>query len=128
MGLTARAAATFCVFLTLDGATFLAGVFLAVAFCAVFFVFAARLARAAFFTGRVFIAAFFATGLAAALFALVLVAGLAFTARFAVLADAFFAEDREVERRKPFVRLLDMAFNLKRLLRRSEQPQERRAA
>ena len=74
-------------------------------------------------------AVFLATGLAtAALFALGLVAGLAFTARFAVFADALFAEDREVDRRKPFVRLLLMTFNLKRLLRRSEQPRDRRAA
>jgi hypothetical protein len=114
--------------LTLDGATFLGGVFLAAAFCTIFFVFPARLAGTAFFAGRLFIAVFFATGLTAALLALGLVAGLAFTARFAVLADAFFAEDREVDRRKPFVRLLDMTFNLKRLLRRSEQPQDRRAA
>ena len=65
---------------------------------------------------------------AAARFAFGLVAGLVFTARFAVFADDFFAEDREVDRRKPFVRLLLMTFNLKRLLRRSEQPPNRRAA
>ena len=66
--------------------------------------------------------------MAAALLALGLVAGFALTVRFAVFADARFAEDREVDRRKPFVRLLLMTFNLKRLLRRSEQPQDRRAA
>jgi len=108
-GLTARAAATFCVFLTLDAATFFAGVFLAAGFFwTTFLVFAIRFG-ATFFADRPFTAVFFAAGFAAALFALGLVAGLAFTARFAVLADVPFAEDREVDRRKPFVRLLDMA-------------------
>jgi hypothetical protein len=53
-------------------------------------------------------AARLAFGLAAAAFAL--------TARFAVFAGAFFAFERVGDRRKPFVRLLLMGWNLKRLL------------
>jgi len=69
------------------------------------------------------LAVFLATGFAAAaLLAFGFVAGLAFTGRFPAFADALLAEDREVDRRKPFVRLLLIRFNLKRLLRRSEQP------
>ena len=114
MGLTARAAATFCVFLTLEGATFFAGAFLAATFCT-FLVFVGRLGATVFLAGRLLPAVFRTTGFAAAaLLALGLVAGLAFTARFAFFADAFFAEDREVDRRKPFVRLLLIRFNLKR--------------
>ena len=113
MGLTARAAATFCVFLTLEGATFFAGAFLPATFCT-FLVFVGRLAATVFLAARLLATVFLATGLAAALLALGLVAGLAFTARFAFFADAFFAEDREVDRRKPFVRLLLIRFNLKR--------------
>jgi len=99
--------------LTLEGATFFAGAFLAATFCT-FLVFVGRLATV-FLAGRLLVAVFLATGFAAAaLLALGLVAGLAFTARFAFFADAFFAEDREVDRRKPFVRLLLIRFNLKR--------------
>jgi len=91
--------------LTLDGAAFLAGAFFAATFCT-FLVFVGRLAATVFLAARLLATVFLATGLAAALLALGLVAGLAFTARFAVFADAFFAEEREVDRRKPFVRLL----------------------
>jgi len=75
---------------------------------------AGRLA-AAFFAGRLLGAVFRDTDFAAAaLVAFDLVAGLGFTARFAVFADDLFAEEREVDRRKPFVRLLLIRFNLKR--------------
>jgi hypothetical protein len=62
----------------------------------------------------------FAFGLAAA--------GFVLTARFAVFAAAFFAFERVGDRRKPFVRLLLMGWNLKRLLTINEQPLESRAA
>jgi hypothetical protein len=101
--------------LTLEGAAFLAGAFLVANFCAAFLAFVGRFAGTVFFAGRPLAAVFFATDLlAAALLAFGLVADFAFTARFAVLADVLFAEDREVDRRKPFVRLLLMKFNLKK--------------
>lgn len=124
-GLTARTAATFCVFLTLDEATFFAGVFLVATLLGL----ATRFGAAAFLAGRLLALPFFGAGLAAvALLALGLVAGFAFTARFAVFAEARFAEDLAVDRRKPFVRLLLITFNLKRLLSWSEQPRNWRAA
>jgi hypothetical protein len=99
--------------LTLETATFLAGAaFRAAGFGAAFFAFA---------TGLDFAAAFFAaafTGLraigragdfaAVARFAFGLAAALAFTARFAVFADAPFVFERVEDRRKPLARLLLM--------------------
>jgi hypothetical protein len=55
-------------------------------------------------------------------------AGFALTARFTVFAAGRFAFERVGDRRKPFVRLLLMGRNLKRLLTLSEQPPESPAA
>ena len=99
-----------------------------------FRLFAARLGGAAFFAGRALTVAFtavFRAGAfaAVALLALGFEAVFALTARFAVLAEVRFAADRDVDRRKPFVRLLLILMsNLKRLLRLAEQPQDRGAA
>jgi hypothetical protein len=112
MGRTALAAATFCVFLTLETVTFLDAAFFAATFATGFFPFAECLAVVAFFAGRAFTALFrtepFETAPrdTVALFAFGFEAGLAFTARFAVLEDAFFTAVRAVDRRKPFERLL----------------------
>jgi hypothetical protein len=62
---------------------------------------------------------------AAALLALGLEAGLDLTARFAVFAVGF-AFERDADRLKPFVRLLLMWVNLKRLLTWCEQPENAR--
>jgi hypothetical protein len=119
VGLTALTAASFCVFLTLETATFFAAVFrvagfgagllaLAAAFGAVFGL--AAVFRAAAFRA----AACLTVGLAADLAALARRAfgfaatRFALTARFAVFAGAFFAFERVGDRRKPFVRLLLM--------------------
>jgi hypothetical protein len=113
--------------LTLEPATFFAGgVFLATGFAAVFFVLAVALALGAvFLAGRGFSARAPALRagvfVAVALFALGLAGDLALTARFALFAAGLtFA--RDVDRLRPFVRLLLMGGNLKRLLNRSEQP------
>ena len=110
MGLTARTAASFCVFLTLE-ATFFAGVLRATALGAAFRVFTATFGFAVgFFAGRALTAL---SGLRAgalavvALLALGLEADFALTARFAVFAVGF-AFERDVDRLKPFVRLLLM--------------------
>ena len=97
---------------------------------ATFLAFVARLVATTFLAGLALAGALRAAGLAAdALLAFGLDAGLALTARFAVFAEARFAEVRAVDRRKPFVRLLLIfAFNLKRLLSHSEQPPDRGAA
>lgn len=114
MGLTALTAASFCVFLTLETATFLAAVLRAAGFDAGLLAFAVAFGLAALFRGAALrdagLAALarLALGFAAARFAL--------TARFAVFAAAFFAFERVGDRRKPFVRLLLMGWNLKRLL------------
>jgi hypothetical protein len=86
----------------------LAGDFFATVFAATFFVLTAtRLDATTFLAALAFDGAFRAAGLAAvALLAFGLEAGLALTARFAVFAEARFAEDRAADRRKPFVRLL----------------------
>jgi hypothetical protein len=130
VGRTALTAASFCVFLTLETATFFAAVLRAVfgaglrAFAAGF-VLAAGLAAdfravalraAAGFAA----AARLAFGLAAARFAL--------TTRFAVFAEAFFAFERVGDRRKPFVRLLLMGGISKGCSLLSEQPLESPAA
>jgi hypothetical protein len=116
VGLTARTAASFCVFLTLETPTFfaadaplratgLAAAFRVLAGCFGFAVFLAEPGFAAFAD----FAGLRAAGLAAlARFALGLVADFALTARFSVLAVALFAFERVGDRRKPFVRLLLM--------------------
>ena len=109
MGRTARTAACFCVFLTLETPTFLAAVLRAAGFGAAFFVLTAGLGLAeVFLAARDFAAALRATGLAAvALLALGLDGDFALTARF-VLFAAGLAFERDVDRLKPFVRLLLM--------------------
>lgn len=118
-GLAARTAASFCVFLTLETATFLccggAGLCaldLAVAFLAFSAGFGVLATFFTVFTVRVF--ASFRVGAFAtpARFALGL-EGFAFIARFAVLAGARLTDGRVVDRRKAFVRLLLMVGNLK---------------
>jgi hypothetical protein len=109
--------------LTLETVTFLAADLRATDFGAAFFVLAAGLAFAeVFLAARGLAAALRASGLAAvALLALGLDGDFALTARFVLFAVGF-AFERDVDRLKPFVRLLLMCGNLKRLLTRSEQP------
>ena len=112
MGLVALTAASFCVFLTLVGtlatAVFFEAAFRASGLAAVFFALTAVLGLAA-----VLLDAPTLTGLRAVVFALVALwafgfdGDFAFTARFVVFA-AGFAFDRDVDRLKPFVRLLLM--------------------
>jgi len=133
MGRIARAAATFCGFLTLAGVVFLAGLaaFLATSFRAGFLLLLEAL-TAVFLTVFDFGAALDATlrvGVLAAVarFALGLAVDLAFTERFAVFAEVRFAAERAVDLRKPFVRLLLIFLaNLKKAAQESsKQPQER---
>lgn len=130
MGLTALAAATFCVFLTLETTTFLAAVLRAAGLGAGLLAFAVAFGLDAVFFATALRAAALATGLAA-------VARLAFgfaaarfvlTARFAVFAAAFFAFERVGDRRKPFVRLLLMGGISKGCSPLSKQPLESPAA
>lgn len=115
MGRTARTAATFCVFLTLDAGTFLAAALRATGFGAAFLAFTATFGFAVFFAERG-LTTLRAGGLAVvALLAFGLEADFALTARFAVFAVGF-AFERDADRLKPFVRLLLMWVNLKRLL------------
>ncbi len=122
----ARTAASFCVFLTLETATFFCCVgvdFRAAAFGVAFLLFG---------TGFRDAAAFFA-GLSFAGFreeAFATLARLAFgradfvlITRFAALAEARLPDGRDVDRRKPFVRLLLMLI-LKRATQPNEQPQD----
>ena len=134
MGRTARTAASFCVFLTLDTATFLGAGFAAVlratGLGAAFLALTATLGFAALFFAERGLAATVlrATDLeVVARLAFGLEAGLALTARFAVFAVGF-AFERDADRLKPFVRLLLMWVNLKRLLTWREQPSERARA
>ena len=125
MGLTALAAATFCVFLTLETTTFLAAVLRAAGFAAGLLAFAVAFGLAAVFRATALRAglaavARLAFGLAAARFVL--------TARFAVFAAAFFAFERVGDRRKPFVRLLLMGGISKGCSPNSKQPPESPAA
>lgn len=97
--------------MTLETAAFFGAVFFGAAFLtgleAAFLPLLVYLLEAVFLVDRAFGEIFRAGPFAAvARFALGLEAGFAFTARFAVLADARFAADRVVDRRKPFVRLL----------------------
>lgn len=120
MGRTARTAACFCVFLTLETATFLAATFRATGLGAAFL----ALGLAALFLAALVLATLRAGALAVtALWAFGLEEAFALTARFALFAVGF-AFERDADRLKPFVRLLLMCGNLKRLLTRSEQPLE----
>lgn len=128
MALTARTAASLCVFLTLGVLVALGAVVLgAVAafeaalrakdFGVAFFALAGALVFAAvFFAARAF-AGFRAEAFAVtARWALGFDGDLALTARLVVFADAVLTFERDVDRLKPFVRLLLMCGNLKRLL------------
>ena len=126
MGRTALTAASFCVFLTLETATFLAAVLRAAGFGAGRLAFAVAFGLAAAFRA----VALRAAGLAAVarLAFCLAAAGFALTARFPVFAAAFFALERVGDRRKPFVRLLLMGGISKGCSPTSEQPLETRAA
>ena len=127
MGRTARTAASFCVFLTLETEGFLAAAFRATGFGAAFLALTAAFGLAPFFAERS-LTALRAAGLAVvALLAFGLEADFALTARFAVFAVGF-AFERDADRLKPFVRLLLMGGNLKRLLTWREQPLGTRAS
>ena len=104
----ARTAACLCVVLTLDTAALFFGAALrATVFGAAFFAFAACFDFVAVFLAAVDLDAFLVDGLAAeALLALGLDGDFALTARFALFAG--FAFERDVDRLKPFVRLLLM--------------------
>ena len=120
MGRTARTAASFCVFLTLDTGTFfaadLAAALRATGLGAAFLALTAPFGFAAAFFAVRGLTTLRAVDLAdVALLALGLEAGLALTVRFAVFAVGF-AFERDADRLKPFVRLLLMWVNLKRLL------------
>ena len=134
MGRTALTAASLCVFLTLGTSTFFAAAFRATGFGAAFRALGAGFAFAVVFFAAVDFTALRAAGFAAlmrlawALTAGLAAAGFALTARFAVFAAGRFAFERVGDRRKPFVRLLLMGRNLKRLLTLSEQPLESPAA
>jgi len=98
----------------------------ATGFGAALFVLAAGLVLAEVFLAARLAAWGFAAALrvgfaAVALLALGLDGDFALTARFALFAVGL-AFERDVDRLKPFVRLLLMCGNLKRLLTRSEQP------
>jgi hypothetical protein len=108
MGRTALTAACFCVFLTLETATFLAVAFRVTGFGAAFFALTAGLAFAALFLAGRALTAFRAGAFAVmALLALGLDGDFAFTARFAAFAVGF-AFERDADRLNPFVRLLLM--------------------
>ena len=109
--------------MTLETETFFAVALRATGFGTAFFVFTAALGLAEVFLARRGLAAALrASGLAAvARLALGLDGDFALTARFALFA-AGLTFDRDVDRLKPFVRLLLMVGNLKRLLTRGEQP------
>lgn len=123
MGRTARTAACFCVVLTLEtAADFLGAALRATGLGAAFFALTADLDFAAVFLEEADFTALRATGLAAvALRAFGLEADFVLTTRFALFAAGLTFE-RDVDRLKPFVRLLLMVGNLKRLLTRGEQP------
>ncbi len=108
MGRMARTAACFCVVLTLDtAATFFGAAFRATAFGAAFFALAASFDFDDAFLAAAGFAAFLVVSLVAvARWALGLEGDFALTARFALFAG--FAFDRDVDRLKPFVRLLLM--------------------
>ena len=125
MGRTARTAACFCVVLTLEaGAAFFGAALRAAGLGVGFLAFTADLDFAAVFLAVAVFAALRATGLAAAaLRAFGLEADFVLTTRFALFAAGLTFE-RDVDRLRPFVRLLLMGGNLKRLLTPGEQPVE----
>lgn len=128
MGRTARTAASFCVFLTLETEGFLAAALRATGLGAAFLVLTADFGLAAVFFAERSLTVLRAGGLAVvALRAFGFDADFALTARFAVFAVGF-AFERDADRLKPFVRLLLMCGNLKRLLTWREQPSETRAS
>ena len=109
MGRTARTAASFCVFLTLDTEGLFAAALRATGLGAAFLALTAAFAFADVFFAERGLTALRAMGLAvAALLALGLEADFVLTARFAVFAVGF-AFERDADRLKPFVRLLLMA-------------------
>lgn len=118
MGRTARTAASFCVFLTLGALTLGAVVLDAVAFAAAlrangfrigFFALAGALDLAAAFFAARSLTGFRAGDLAVtARLALGFDGDFALTARFVVFAEAGLTFVRDVDRLKPFVRLLLM--------------------
>jgi len=129
--LTARTAASFWVFLTLETVSFFAAaVFRAAGFGAGRLALAATLGLAAAFRATALRAALATVGLAAAARLALGFAAEAFalTARFALFAAAFFAFERVGDRRKPFVRLLLMGGISKGCSLKSEQPLESGAA
>ncbi|HET9786776.1 MAG TPA: hypothetical protein VFP47_06565 [Pyrinomonadaceae bacterium] len=102
--------------MTLDTGTFFAAALRATGLGAAFLALAATFGFAAVFFAERSLTGLRADGLAvAALLALGLEADFALTARFAVFAVGF-AFERDADRLKPFVRLLLMCGNLKRLL------------
>jgi hypothetical protein len=118
--------------LTLDAATFfaagLAAILRATGFGAAFLALTAAFGFEAVFFAERGLTALRAVGLAvAALLAFGFEADFALTARFAVFAVGF-AFERDADRLKPFVRLLLMCGNLKRLLTWREQPLQRARA
>ena len=128
MGRTARTAASFCVFLTLETGRFLAAALRATGLGAAFLALTAAFGFEAVFFAERGLTVFRAGGLAeVALLAFGLEADFALTARFAVFAVGF-AFERDADRLKPFVRLLLMGGNLKRLLTWREQPLGTRAS
>jgi hypothetical protein len=109
VGRTARTAASFCVFLTLETGGFLAAALRATGFGAAFLALAATFGFAAVFFADRSLTGLRAGGLAeVALLAFGLEGDFALTARFAVFAVGF-AFERDADRLKPFVRLLLMA-------------------
>jgi hypothetical protein len=107
----ARTAASFCVFLTLETATFFCGGGAALrdaTFAGVFFAFGGALrATATFLVGRAFVALRVEAFTAVARFAFGR-AALGLITRFEAFAEARLPDGRDVDRRKPFVRLLLM--------------------
>jgi hypothetical protein len=111
--------------LTLEtGAAFFGAALRATGLGVGFLALTADLALVAVFLAAAVFTALRATGLAAvALRAFGLEADFALTARFALFAAGLTLE-RDVDRLRPFVRLLLMGGNLKRLLTPGEQPVE----
>ena len=117
MGLTARTAASLCVFLTLGAVTFLAAALRAGRFDVAFLALTEALGlAAAFFVARAFAGFRLGAFAVTARLAFGFDGALALTARFVVFAEAVLTFERDPDRLKPFVRLLLMGWNLKGLL------------
>ena len=118
--------------MTLETATFLAAAALRAGLGAAFFAFATCFGLTVFLAAA--LVGFRARGRAGDLVALARfafgLAGGAFATRFAGLAAARFVFERDVDRFRPFARLLlmEVGLNLKRLLTLREQPAESPAA